>query len=262
MISPTKLSSTLVNSAKVANLLDWRKAVGSVMALDITQSCVGVAVAEHPEHNVYYTQTEILQPISLLPQQEGYIDAGVSRKRRIKKSQVVNKDLICDLEDAVRKHRVCGFVVNWPIHEGRMGEQCGKVLQVLDSIIDQSNSIVTRKRPFTLWCNLENASSCTQPQIDEWGRSSSFAQAPTYHEGMKYSSKSATRHEETNASLVAANVLDEWIKNHWEISARTGRVTIPKKTSKKSEESKLWMSNMDSVDQYTSEKASLQSALL
>jgi len=249
----------MVNSAKVANLLDWRKAVGSVMAIDITHSCVGVAIAEHPEHNVYYTQTEILQPISLLPKQEGYID-GVSRKRRIKKSQV-NKDLICDLEAAIRKHRVCGFIVNWPIHEGRMGEQCGKVLQVLDSV-EQSNSIVTRKRPFTLWCNSDNASSCTQPPIDEWGRSSSFAQVPTYHEGMKYSSKSATRHEETNASLVAANVLDEWIKNHWEISAHTGRVTVPKKTSKKPEDSKVWMSTMDSVDQYTSEKASLQSALL
>ena len=80
---------------------------------------------------------------------------------------------------------------------------------------------------------------------------------------MKYSSKSATRHEETNASLVAANVLDEWIKNHWEISACTGRVTIPKKkTSSKPEDSKVWMNTMDSVDQYTSEKASLQSALL
>ena len=260
MIAPTKLSSTLVNSAKVANLLDWRKAVGSVMALDITQSCVGVAIAEHPEHNVYYTQTEILQPISLLSQQEGYID-GASRKRRIKSQ--VNKDLIFDLEAAVRQHRVCGFVVNWPIHEGRMGEQCGKVLQVLDSVIEQSNSIVTRKRPFTLWCNSENISSCTNHQpIDEWGRSSSFAQAPSYHEGMKYSSKSATRHEETNASLVAANVLDEWIKNHWEISARTGRVTVPKKNSTSKTESKLWMSTMDSVDRYTSEKASLQSALL
>ena len=258
MISPTKLSSSLVNSAKVANLLDWRKAVGSVMALDITQSCVGVAIAEHPEHNVYYTQTEILQPISLLPSQEGYREKP-SRKRRIKSQ--VDKELIDDLEAAVRKHRVCGFVINWPIHEGRMGEQCGKVLQVLDSVIEQSNSIVTRKRPFTLWCNSDNASSTTQ-SIDEWGRSSSFCQAPKYHEGMKYSSKSATRHEETNASLVAANVLDEWIKNHWEISARTGRVTVPKKNGTSKTESKLWMSTMGSVDQYTSETASLQSALL
>ena len=86
MISPTKLSSTLVNSAKVANLLDWRKAVGSVMALDITQSCVGVAIAEHPEHNVYYTQTEMFQPISLLPKQEGYIEKS-SRKRRSEKGE-------------------------------------------------------------------------------------------------------------------------------------------------------------------------------
>ena len=218
MISPTKLSSTLVNSAKVANLLDWRKAVGSsVMAIDITQSCVGVAIAEHPEHNVYYTQTEILQPISLLHTQEGYRD-GASRKRRIKSQ--VHKDLIFDLEAAVRKHKVCGFVVNWPIHEGRMGEQCGKVLQVLDSVIEQSNSIVTRKRPFTLWCNSDNASSCNQQPIDEW------------------------------------------IKNHWEISARTGRVTMPKKNSTSKTESKLWMSTMDSVDQYNSEMASLQSALL
>mmetsp|Transcript_24382 Transcript_24382/g.52569 ORF Transcript_24382/g.52569 Transcript_24382/m.52569 type:complete len:243 (+) Transcript_24382:271-999(+) len=239
----TKLSSAIVAPSKVANILDWRKAVGSVMGLDITRERIGVAVAEHPEL--------ICEPIQLnsisLQQDQG----GVTSKKN-----QVTKDMISELEAAVRQHRVCAFVVNWPVHEGRMGEQCGKVLQVLDSVIDQSNTVVTRKRPFTLWCNHATASLDSSP-LDEWGRSTVFAKSPTYFPGMNYSSKSATRQESpANASTVAANVLDEWVKNHWEIDSKMGIATAPKKTP-----SDLVFS-VHSVDEYNSDKACLQSALL
>ena len=43
----SKLSSALVAPSKVANLLDWRKAVGSVMSLDVTAKGIGMAVTVH-----------------------------------------------------------------------------------------------------------------------------------------------------------------------------------------------------------------------
>jgi len=216
------------------------------MGLDITRERIGIAVSEHPEHR-HGRESIPLNSISLQQDRGG----ALSKKSR------VNKDLVSELEAAVRQHRVCAFVVNWPVHEGRNGEQCGKVLQVLDSVIDQSNCVVTRKRPFTLWCNYENASFDSSPP-DEWGRSTDFARSPDYYPGMNYSSKSPIRQESSaNVSMVAANVLDEWVKNHWEIDNRMGRATAPKKAQSDSS-----FFSTHSVDEYNSENACLQSALL
>ena len=235
----TKLSSALVAPSKVANMLDWRKTVGAVMALDISTDRIGLAVAEHPEH---ICESVPLNTLSLC---QGRGQAS---------PKTVTKDIISELEGAVRQHRICAFVVKWPVNEGRMGEECGKVLQVLDSVIDQSNSVVTRKRPFTLWCNDANASTESCP-IDEWGRSTDFARAPEYFDGMRYSSKSATRRESSaDASVVAATVLDEWVKSHWVIDQKMGRATAPKDVK-----SDFFFST-HSVDEY--ENASLQAALL
>lgn len=232
----TKLSSALVAPAKVANILDWRKAVGSVMGLNISRDRIGIAISEHPEH---FSESIPLKSISL---------------QDARKSQV-SKELISDLEATVRHHCICAFVVNWPTHEGRMGEQCGKVLQVLDSVIDQSNSVVTSRRPFALWCNYANA-SFQQSEMDEWGRSTDFARAPKYFEGMNYSSKSATNQEMSNASDVAADILDEWVRNHWIVDAKMGKATAPKKSLND------FFFCAHSVDEYNSERACLQTALL
>lgn len=242
----TKLSSALVAPSKVANILDWRKAVGSVMALDISRDRIGIAVAEHPE---MVGEAMPLNPISLVRQ-------DMKRSR-------VEKELISELEAAVRQHRVCAFVVNWPVNEGRMGEQCGKVLHVLDYVMDQSNSVVTRKRPFTLWCNSADASAFDASPPDEWGRSAVFARAPAYLPGMEknavsYSSKSALDGSSSqSSSAVAAGVLDEWIKNHWDVDVKMGTAT----TAPKKAHSDFFFST-HSVDEYNSEKAFLQAALL
>ena len=239
----TKLSSALVSPSKVASILDWRKAVGAVMALDITRERIGIAVAEHPEH---LCESIPLKTISLCDQ--------ISRKSS--RNQGIPKDSLSELEAIVRQHRVCAFIVNWPVHEGRMGEQCGKVLQVLDSVIGQSNSVVTRKRPFTLWGNSSNAFSDSCPP-DEWGRSADFARAPTYVPDMSYSSKSVfIKEPSSNGSLVAASVLDDWIKTNWEIDSKMGKATAPKKAKND------YFFSTHSVDEYNSEKACLQAALL
>lgn len=246
----TKLSSALVAPSKVASILDWRKSAGAVMGLDITRERIGVALSEHPHHR-YGQGSMPLNSISL--------QATSNTKR-----SPLDETSVSELEAAVRRHRVCAFVVNWPEHEGRMGERCGKVLQVLDSVVDKSSRIVTRKRPFTLWCSRDDASAAAEAMscpIDEWGRSSVFARTPAYTPGMTFCSKSILLEKEgsssLNASLVAANVLDEWVKNHWDIDARAGRDMSPRKT-KRGE----FFFSARSVDKYNSETASLQAALL
>jgi len=241
----SKLSSALVAPSKVANLLDWRKAGGSVMSLDITAKSIGIAVSVHPEH---ICESIALRPILL---QDGW-HGGASEAKR----NPITKDIIHELEAEVRRHRVCAFVVNWPVHEGRLGEQCGKVLSVLDSVVDQSNSVVTRKRPFTLWTDSTRASYDSAPP-DEWGRTINFARAPEYYRGMNYSSKEvAEQQSSASSSAFAANVLDEWVKNYWEIDTKMGRATSPK--TKRSD----FFFSTHAVDRCSSKTAYLQAALL
>ncbi len=103
----TKLSSALVAPSKVASKLDWSKAFGSVLGIDITRERIGLAVVEHPEHNP--------EPIPLI--------SIPLRDEASKKSVGISKSALSELESIVRKHHVCASVVNWPVHQGRMGEQ-------------------------------------------------------------------------------------------------------------------------------------------
>lgn len=240
----TKLSSALVAPSRVANILDWRKSMaGAVMGLDISRDRIGVCITEHPERQ------EISVPLESIPLHQDRSSRGHSKIQ-------VSNDAVSELEAVVMQHRICAFVVNWPIHEGRTGEQCGKVLQVLDSVVDQSNRIVSRKRPFALWCSSAKVSFASSPP-DKWGRSTDFSCPPEYFPRMMYSSKNIIRGESTaTASVVSANVLDEWVRHHWEIDNRIGRAMVATKTSSK------FLFSARSVDEYTSEAASFQAALL
>jgi len=236
----TKLSSALVAPSKVANTLDWRKAFGAVMGIDVTRDRIGLAIVEHPEHICESV------PLKSIPLH----DTADMKKAGISKSA------LSELEAVIRQHHVCASVVNWPVHNGRMGEDCGKVLHVLDAVINRSNSIISRKRPFTLWGSSANGSFASFP-TDSWGRSVEFARAPAYTPGMSFSSKSVSRQEPSyDPSLVAASVLDEWVEKHWQIDSKLGIATAPKLTSKN-----LFF-DPSSVDEYNSETASLQAALL
>jgi len=236
----TKLSSALVAPSKVANILDWRKTFGTVLGIDVTRDRIGLAVVEHPEH---ICESVPLRSIPL------YDISNAKTKTAISKSA------LSEIEAIVRQHHVCASVVNWPVHHGRMGEDCGKVLHVLDAVINRSNSIISRKRPFTLWGSA-NGSFASFP-ADSWGRSVDFARAPVYAPDMSYSSKNALRQDLSyDPSLVAASVLDEWVEKHWQIDSKSGVATAPKLTST------YFSFNPSSVDEYSSENASLQAALL
>ena len=233
----TKLSSALVSPSKVAGILDWRRSIGVVMGLNVTKDRIGIAVTEHPEN---FAEASALTSLS------------IPRKNR-----ELSRDAIAELEGLVRQHHVCAFVVNWPLNEGRTGEQCGKTLQVLDSLIDQSNSLITRKRPFTLWGNSSSTSSTDSFAIDNWGRSVDFARAPEYVEGMSYSSKNVFVNVKTSdPASVAEGVLQDWIKANWIVDSKLGKATPPTKPTTN------YFFSARSVDEYNSESACLKTALL
>ncbi len=136
-----------------------------------------------------------------------------------------------------------------------MGERCGKVLQVLDSIVDRSGGVISAKRPFTLWSTHESVPFGSLFQADEWGRSSDFSKAPKYVPGMRYSSKGVLfRDLSLNESKVAASMLDEWIKSNWEIDFLLHRATAPKDVGEQ------YYFSTQSVDEYQS--PCLQSTVL
>jgi RNase H-fold protein (predicted Holliday junction resolvase) len=208
------------------------------MGLSITRDRIGIAVTEHPEN---FSGTAPIKSLSL-PM----------------KNKAMSKDVIAELESMVRQNHVCAFVVDWPVNEGRTGEQCGKTLQVLDSLIDQSNNLINRKRPFTLWGNRGACPSSTDSfAVDEWGRSADFARAPQYFEGMSYSSKNVFIDvSKSDPATVAADVLQDWIKSNWILDAKMGKATAPKKPMGN------YFFSAHSVDEYNSEKACLKAALL
>jgi hypothetical protein len=123
-----------------------------------------------------------------------------------------------------------------------MGEECGRALHVLDSVIDKSHSVISRKRPFALWTNNDNNDNRTTrggtlPIIDEWGRSATFACAPEYSPDMSYSSKngvkrySSSSSNSSSTSVVAANILEQWVRTYWEVDSKLGRVISSKKSN-------------------------------
>ena len=240
MLLATKLSSALVTTSKVANLLDWHKAVGSVMSLDISMKSIGVAVSLHPEqHN------SICGESSTIPLRPILLHRNVNNVKR----NLVTKNVIHELETEIKRHRVCALIVNWPVHEGRMGEECGRALHVLDSVIDKSHNVISRKRPFALWTNNNNNDtrtisgrnhcdcSVTPPIIDEWGRSATFACAPEYSPDMSYSSKNKIKQyssyssNSSSTSVVAATILEQWVRTYWEVDSKLGRVISSKKSN-------------------------------
>jgi RNase H-fold protein (predicted Holliday junction resolvase) len=233
----TKLSNALVSPSKVAGILDWRRSVGVVLGLNIARDRIGIAVAEHPEN---FSETTPLKSLSLP-----------------RKNQGLSRDAIAELEAIVRKHHVCAFVVNWPLNEGRAGEQCGKTLQILDSLVDKSNALITRKRPFTLWGKCSSLPSCDSFTIDEWGRSADFARAPEYFPGMSYSSKNVfVDASSSDSASVAAEVLQDWIKSNWIVDHEMGKATAPEKPIGN------FFFSAHSVDEYNSERACVKAALL
>mmetsp|Transcript_7197 Transcript_7197/g.9759 ORF Transcript_7197/g.9759 Transcript_7197/m.9759 type:complete len:243 (-) Transcript_7197:172-900(-) len=240
----TNLGRFLTVPSRVANILDWKKAGGAVMSLDVNSDRIGVAIARHPE-----TCTSVYKMEPIL-----FNEASRARK--------IDEDIIFKLEDVAKQHNVCAFVVGWPLQpNGRMGAPCGKVLHVLDELVAKSNSIFTKNRPFTLWDDRDiprenvdmSLMKVNVPPPDEWGRSVTFSRVPPQDQSVIYLSREQCHHPSSKDSSVAADLLEMFMESHYEgaqmdVAADKGNGSAAY--------------YFDDIDDYDNEKASLQASLL
>ncbi|CAB9512818.1 expressed unknown protein [Seminavis robusta] len=188
------MSATRVlrHPTKIASALDWKKASGAILALDVGADRIGLAVASHPAHG---DSPIPLEPVTI------HLETTSDNKR------VLSPAVASQLKEIVSTYNVSSFVVSWPVQkEGRCGAPCGKVLHTLDSLVESSN-VITDKRPFCLWDEHHQ-----QPHEDEWGRNPIYGE-PCLDKTLHKASEEQYHHE--SSSNVAVAVMDDFMKTQW-----------------------------------------------
>ena len=157
--------------------MDWTKTAkhkNNVATLHIGRDRIGVAIASHPELG---NTIRALPPVKL----ELITKGGNQRS--------LSEHCIKTLASVCEEYEVGSFVVSWPVQkEGRAGASCGKVLHTLESLLSESDSVLTKNRPLCLW--MGDAPSRTQAkkhEEDEWGRCASYSRVSkkTIHRASK-----------------------------------------------------------------------------
>lgn len=183
----------LTTPAKVASSLDWRKTVGgAVLTLGIHSDRIDLAVSHHPSSG--RGNAHALQSLAL--GRKGRDIPEASRQR---------------LADVVRQHRVCAYVVSWPVQpdSGKMGYAAGRTLWTIEQLLGDAggNGVISSKRPVCLWESIHKEQSVT----DEWGRNPDFARTATTN--TVHSASQEQYHVDEN--LVLAQVWDDFMQANW-----------------------------------------------
>lgn len=185
------LMTYLADPSRLASKLDWSKASGSILALDVGSDRIGLAVASHPSYG------EAAMALDPMP---------IKLETRQGNRRALAEPMIQDLSSIVKNYNVVGFVFSWPVQkDGRCGRPCGKVLHTLDSLVEESN-IVNDKRPFCLWDDHHYV-----PREDSWGRT------PQYGETTKKTIHKASEEQYMHecSSAVAVKVWHDYCSQHW-----------------------------------------------
>lgn len=163
------------------------------MALDVGSDKIGLAIASHPS----YGNTPI--PLDSM---------AIKLETRSGNQRVLSEATVNELQTIVKNYNVCGFVVSWPLQkEGRCGAPCGKVLHTLDSLVNESSSIVTSQRPFCLWDDHHY-----MPDEDEWGRTPQYGEI-TPNKTLHIASQEQYVHD--CSSSIAVDVWNDYCSKHW-----------------------------------------------
>ncbi|CAB9519947.1 expressed unknown protein [Seminavis robusta] len=193
------LLNFLAPPARVASSFDWKqKTAAKVLAVDIGADRIGLAVAPHPKSN---------QPIRTLRPLE------LKRETRKGNRRVLSEQCVETMATIVEEHNVCALLVSWPVqHEGgNCGKPCGQVLHTLDSLLSESNSIVTKSRPVCLW----DDQHVQIPALDSFGRDPTFGRCTaTKNKTLHVASKEQYTHHDCS-SAVAAKVWQDFCQAHW-----------------------------------------------
>lgn len=224
--------------SKIASALDWKKASGAILALDVGVDRIGLAVASHPAYG------DAPQPLDAVKIQLETKTVKNSKKR------VLSQTVVSQLQDVVKVYNVRSFVVSWPVQkEGRCGAPCGKVLHTLDSLVESSN-IMSDNRPFCLW----DEHHTSAPNEDSFGRN------PLYGEPCSDASKTIHKASEEQyshhdcSSKVAAQVMEDFIQSQWpEIYQQQQEQKQPMASSYNQPEISIeWLDHYEDTDAYIS----------
>lgn len=223
-MSSNSLMKVLTAPSKIASALDWRKLNGSVLSLNIHKDRIGLAIASHPSFGEQATALE---------------DIPLAKKGRVTRE---GKERLAAL---AKDHRVCGFVVAWPLQRdtGRMGASCGRVLHTLDELL-QDSSLCTSSRPLCLW---DGEHSVTE-QEDNWGRSKVYSRTSD-----KKEHRASIEQYNQDENIVAAKVWDDFCRSHWpELYQRQQQKTTvsPKPTQSARQTTSLDDSNWEQTSSY------------
>jgi RNase H-fold protein (predicted Holliday junction resolvase) len=181
----TSLLKLITAPSKVAHTLDWKKVGGAtILNLEIHKDRIGMAIAVHPS---FQESAHMLEPIPV--------------------SRSVTAEVKDRVEEIVKEHKVCAFVVSFPVQQdtGKYGAACGRVLYTLENLIKDSK-IMTPNRPVCLWNNLPVQTQ----EVDEWGRNPLFAR--TSQKKIHLASEEQYQQDE---AIVATEVWDDFVQAHW-----------------------------------------------
>jgi len=215
--SSKQLMKVLATPSKVASALDWKRLSGGAIAtLDVHADRIGVQISHHPKTS----------PMDSSSSKERFISRyslPVSPKGKSKISDSTREHL----SDLVHQHKVCGFVVSWPLQEdtGMMGAACGRTLFAIEELLrsdekatsshEQSKCrpVFAPSRPLCLWDGSRRYPK--QPIRDAFGRLPLHARTSDKTE--HFASKEQYHQDE---SVVASNVWDDFVRIHWPEAAQ------------------------------------------
>lgn len=191
----SKLTKCIVAPHRISRILDWNRSKGSVLALDIGNERVGIALTGHSSKN------GVIFPISPVE----YAQDG-ERKNGFKRNDLILREV----DKIVNDKSICAFVVSWPLQRNRkVGKSCGRVLHVLDHLANGSKALLSQSRPFSLWEEGIVFDRCDQ--VDKWGRSEIFSRVPSIHQKV-YSSKGMGYDSHNDGcSLTASSMLQDFM---------------------------------------------------
>ena len=177
----------LVQPSKIVSALDWKKARGSVLTLDIHKDRIGMALASHP---AVQDGVQTLESVTLLSKGE------VSEEVRVSLSKVVSE------------HNVCGVIVSWPLQQdtGKMGAACGRVLHTLEDFLKDSKYVPKGPLPLCLWDGVHPH----QEHEDQWGRCTAYCR--TSNKSIHRASEEQYNQDE---NIVAVQVWNDFVRTHW-----------------------------------------------
>jgi len=125
------------------------------------------------------------------------------------------------LAEILKEHKVCGFVVSWPIQKdtGLMGASCGRTLFAIEELLQsqqetipeqqqqhQQRPMFTPSRPICLW----DTADAADPAADAFGRSSVYARTSN-----KTEHRASEEQYHQDESIVAVQVWEDFVQTNW-----------------------------------------------